>query len=207
MMSRRVRSIPGEAQERTTLTLGDICYEFHFSLKANEREDLPYLGLEDIEPITGKVDKTSSNDIIGSSLFFDSDCILFSKLRPYLNKVTAPNFSGRCSTEFVVLKSTDPKMKIPLLYLLRSPQFIEFTTKMSHGSTMPRTSFRKMKSFTFDSRMMCDTFDNFKILGQKQDLIDKSIELLSNQIDDLKKLRLTLHFEAAQPIFQGDEEK
>lgn len=60
-----------------------------------------YVGLENIESDGGfkGVKPVDSGDLASSKFRFTNEHILFGKLRPYLRKIAAPNFSGICSTD------------------------------------------------------------------------------------------------------------
>ena len=61
---------------------------------------LPYVGLEDIIGGTGEFTGSTTPKRVQTATFkFTSDHILYGRLRPYLNKVFLPDFSGHCSTE------------------------------------------------------------------------------------------------------------
>ena len=96
--------------------------------------------LENIEKNTGRIigfSKKSSNDN-SSRHVFKKGCVLYSKLRPYLNKVVIPDMGGYCSTEIMVLY---PKQEVSLEYLqlfLMSPYFIDYAMSKSYGTKMPR---------------------------------------------------------------------
>ena len=67
---------------------------------------------------------------IGNSTFvFDQTHVLYSKLRPYLNKVLVPEEEGVSTTEMVLLKP-EPKAlnRYFLGYYLRSSDFINFAS-------------------------------------------------------------------------------
>ena len=67
---------------------------------------LPLLGVENVDSRTGALNlNTGSRVGVGksTSFRFDERHVLYAKLRPYLNKVATPAFTGRCSTELVPL--------------------------------------------------------------------------------------------------------
>jgi len=79
-----------------------------------------------------------------STYFFEPPVVLYSKLRPYLNKVYMPSESGYATTELVPLYC-DQKKILPtfLLSLLRSKNFVEFANTNSGGAKMPRVIMDK----------------------------------------------------------------
>ncbi|MDQ6630707.1 MAG: restriction endonuclease subunit S, partial [Verrucomicrobiota bacterium] len=76
--------------------------------------------------------------------------VLYSKLRPYLNKVAIPNFAGIGTTEIVVLQPDVKKLSREFFaWFLRSPSVVEMVHKDSIGTKMPRTNmkiFRNLKT-------------------------------------------------------------
>ena len=75
--------------------IGEICRSDKRIIppKSEEWKKLPYVGLANIASDTGKiVDVLPTNKPNCVSFHFSNRHILFSKLRPYLNKVALPNF-------------------------------------------------------------------------------------------------------------------
>ena len=108
------------------------------------------LNLDMIESNTGKVIEkvyeTSENTL--SVQPFDKGNVLFSKLRPYLNKVVVPDEYGLATTELVPLRPNQEKLhKVFLSYLLRSQQFVTFANKISGGTKMPRMPLAELRKF------------------------------------------------------------
>lgn len=82
--------------------LRDIC-----EIEKNQGiyNNLPYVGMENIESNTAKFIGSYQPQTVKSSTFrFSSNHILYGRLRPYLNKLLAPNFEGHCSTELFPIK-------------------------------------------------------------------------------------------------------
>lgn len=102
------------------------------------------LNLDMIESNTGKVIEKHycSIDEAGSSThWFDEQHVLYSKLRPYLNKVVLPDALGLATTELVPILP-DPKRldRKYLYYYLRSEQFVLWINEQVAGAKMPRVS-------------------------------------------------------------------
>jgi type I restriction enzyme S subunit len=79
-------------------------------------------------------------EALGPSTYpFVAGTVLYSKLRPYLNKVVVADSDGFATTELVPLKC-DPDRVLPsyLAYYLRSPEFLGFANTVVAGAKMPR---------------------------------------------------------------------
>lgn len=125
------------------------------SLRRSRMDDIgrggPYVGLENIESRTGKFlasALTTDGDMrrpppLGAaplSNTFERDDVLFGKLRPYLAKAWVAEFSGRCSTELLVMEPAeiDPGF---LRYVCLWSEFVDTVDASTFGSKMPRADW------------------------------------------------------------------
>ena len=102
------------------------------------------LSLEDIEPQTARVIRRLSCSVgaLGSTkCAFDERHVLYSKLRPYLNKVVLPDCRGVGTSELLPLLPDPLYMDREFLaFYLRSPDFVEFAVANSRGANLPRVA-------------------------------------------------------------------
>lgn len=114
-------------------------------------ESVWLLNLDMVESQTGRIinyNIVSKDEIGGSVCTFDENNVLYSKLRPYLNKVVVPDGKGYATSELVPLRP-DPKIinRIYLAYLLRSNEFVEMIKEKVAGAKMPRVSMSDFREF------------------------------------------------------------
>lgn len=100
------------------------------------------LNLDQIESGSGRVlEKKFVNALdLGPSTYpFEARTVLYSKLRPYLNKVVVADNDGVATTELVPVRC-DPNKVLPeyLAYFLRSREFLAFANTLVAGAKMPR---------------------------------------------------------------------
>lgn len=100
------------------------------------------LTLDQITSGTGAItnrQQTTYAEAGSSSFIFDENTVLYSKLRPYLNKVAWPKERGVATTELVPLKP-DPSIMLPgyLAHYLRSHIFLNHISSRVAGAKMPR---------------------------------------------------------------------
>lgn len=100
------------------------------------------LSLDQIESETGEIiGKTyaPASEAGMSTFFFDTSNVLYSKLRPYLNKVVVPNEPGIATTELIPLRPDPAVLNAKFLaYYLRSPGFVNQASHHVAGAKMPR---------------------------------------------------------------------
>ncbi len=117
----------------------------------NDTELVWWLNLDMIEPNSGKLIErvmVPKNDVGNSTSTFDNTMVLYSKLRPYLNKVILPDAEGYRTTELVGMKPDPSRInKVFLAYLLRSDQFVDFSNRISGGAQMPRMPMKVLREF------------------------------------------------------------
>ena len=99
------------------------------------------LDLEDIEKNSGivlqKVRQGERN--AGSTKHrFHKGQVLYSKLRPYLNKVVLADEDGYCTSEILPLEFEWNILPQYARYFLMSPTFLRYANKCSYGVKMPR---------------------------------------------------------------------
>ncbi|MGQ0602251.1 MAG: restriction endonuclease subunit S [Anaerolineales bacterium] len=103
---------------------------------------LPYVGLEHIEKETGAFSpefQRQPESLLATKFKFTPGHVLYGKLRPYLNKVSKPNFSGVCTTEILPLLPKDGELERTYLWaMLLSPAFVTWASANVSGANLPR---------------------------------------------------------------------
>lgn len=105
------------------------------------------LSLEDIESGTGRLlqRQLCRVDELGSSkCAFDERHVLYSKLRPYLNKVVLPDSFGVGTSELIPLRPNETLDRDFLAFYLRSPAFLDFANANTRGANLPRIAMTEL---------------------------------------------------------------
>lgn len=108
------------------------------------------LNLDMIEAQTGRIIDylyVDKSEVGNSTSAFDEGNVLYSKLRPYLNKVVVPKQKGYATTELVPLRPNDLLDREFLAYLLRSDNFVSYINEKVAGAKMPRVSMDVFREF------------------------------------------------------------
>ena len=131
--------------------LGELCEMDRRGLRPEDplASRLPFVGVENVEGGTGILAFDTGSRVSeqkSTAYRFDERHVLYAKLRPYLNKVATPGFSGRCSTELVPLLPRNGVDRDFLAHLLRRKQTVEFVMGSVTGTRMPRTDMKALMS-------------------------------------------------------------
>lgn len=101
-----------------------------------------------VESNTGIVlSKVRTDSLDGSIVEFTTDCVLYSKLRPYLNKVVIPDEAGFCTSEMITLKCGGKVKREYIAYSLRHKSFVDYINSKTAGAKMPRASMDVLREF------------------------------------------------------------
>ncbi len=140
-------SSPEGAKEGGIIALKDLVQPRREKAIPSEHAELPYVGLEHVEAQTTKL--LGSVPAIGmrstANRFYSGD-VLYSRLRPYLNKVWRADRDGLCSSEFIVLPGNESVDAGFLRYRLNAADFVSFANSLNAGDR-PRVDFDQISSF------------------------------------------------------------
>lgn len=129
------------------MPLGSVCA---FDKVQGIHRNLPYVGLEHIESQTARFSGSIEPQSVKSSTFrFSTEHILYGRLRPYLNKVLAPDFEGHCSTEIFPIKPGPALLREYLLYWFIADETVERINGTCTGARMPRANMQTVMGFDF----------------------------------------------------------
>ncbi len=185
------RSSPEGAKEDGTKqagvgrTIGDLVEPRREKAIPSEHPDLPYIGLEHIEShstrLLGSVPATQMRST--AKRFYSGD-VLYSRLRPYLNKVWHADRDGLCSSEFIVMPGNEEIDSNFLRYRLNSSDFVRFANSLNAGDR-PRVDFDQISSFCLP---------NFSLDAQRATVaeIEKQFTRLEAGVAALRRVQANL---------------
>ena len=114
-------------------------------------EDYPHIGIDSIEKGTGRLFgyRTIAEDgVISGKYMFTSRHIIYSKIRPNLNKVALPEFDGLCSADaYPILVKEGICNREYLGYTLKSKYFLEYILAFSNRTNLPKVNKSQVEGF------------------------------------------------------------
>jgi type I restriction enzyme S subunit len=113
--------------------------------------DAPHVGGENIESGSGRIIDVKSTKQLGlrsGKYWFGREDVLYSKIRPNLNKVALPAFDGICSADIYPLRPSTGKMSREFLaHLLRSKGFLGYAEKHSNRTNIPKLNRESLLAY------------------------------------------------------------
>ena len=167
--------------------LGDVV-RIEASSKSIVGDRFWLLNLDMVEQQTGNIidyNYVERDALNGSIIQFDTSCVLYSKLRPNLNKVVIPSQDGFATSEMLPLR---PNAKVLtreyLAVFLRSDNFVIWAVSKTAGAKMPRLGTKELLSKEIP---LPSLLEQARIAGEFAE-IDKLITLRKEQLAKLDQL-------------------
>lgn len=111
----------------------------------------PHIGIDSIEKGTGAIVEyklVKDSDIISGKYLFSDKHIIYSKIRPNLNKVALPAFEGVCSADaYPILPKENISNKFYLAHILRSDFFLNYILDFSGRTNIPKVNKQQLEGF------------------------------------------------------------
>ena len=148
----------------------------------------PHIGIDCIEAQTGRLRdyRTVSEDGVTSGKYlFTAKHIIYSKIRPNLNKVALPTFSGVCSADaYPILPVEDKCNRVFLAQVMRSNTFLDYILPLSGRAQMPKVNKQALRGFSTPLPPLALQQEFAAFVAQ----VDKSRFVAQQQIEKLQML-------------------
>ena len=154
--------------------------------------DYPHIGIDSIEKETGALKgyRTVAEDgVISGKYVFTPKHIIYSKIRPNLNKVALPSFDGVCSADAYPILPIEGKCnRIFLAYNMRSQFFLDYILQFCNRTNLPKVNRKEVAGFRtpLPPIELQDNFADFVVQ------IDKSKLTIQQSLDKLETLKKAL---------------
>ncbi|MCY7998437.1 restriction endonuclease subunit S [Bacillus haynesii] len=159
-----------------------------------------YIGIDNIEKNTGRLVNVKTVGEVkptSSKYLFTDDHIIYSKIRPYLNKVAIPKFKGLCSADsYPILADENVTTKEFLTYILRSQLFLNHVNSQSKRTNIPKVNKKQLMDFN----TICPPLDLQKDFTNKVKNIELQIEKLNGSMKYIDNIFQSL----MQRAFRGE---
>ena len=163
--------------------------------KINGEDFFWLLNLDMIKPNTGEIVKKvyiNSQNIPTSSISFKKGTVLYSKLRPYLNKVVIADENGYGTSELIPLNSYKNGLTAEYLaYYLRQDSFVEYIKDKVTGAKMPRVAMDVLRgidivqpNYVYQKKFSSFVYQINKLKSDVQKSIDETQLLMDSLMQE-----------------------
>lgn len=115
-------------------------------------EDYPHIGIDSIEKGTGRLSgyhTVKEDGVISGKYLFTPKHIIYSKIRPNLNKVALPDFTGVCSADaYPILPESKLCDRVFLAYVMRSELFLSYILAFANRTNLPKVNKKQVEGFS-----------------------------------------------------------
>ena len=165
-----------------------------------EYSEFPHIGIDSIEKDTGNLSgyRTVKEDgVISGKYLFTPEHIIYSKIRPNLNKVALPGFVGVCSADaYPILPKKEKCNRVFLAFTLRSHVFLDYILAFSSRTNLPKVNKQQVEGF-------CCPIPDIKFQKQFASFYDEVVKqklTVQQSLDKLEVLKKSL----MQEYFSGE---
>ena len=179
-------------QSWTLTSIGKVSHPRGLKVKPTEMPDAPFIGLEHVEAHSMRLlDTAKASDVKSSASYFGNGDVIYGRLRPYLNKVYMPDFSGLASGEFIVFPSQPNLDNAYLKYFLNQWEFVSFVTRLNTGDR-PRVEFSQFADYPFPLPPLPKQHRIVAEIEKQFTRLDASVAALKRTQANLKRYRASV---------------
>lgn len=160
--------------------------------------DYPHIGIDSIEKGTGELKgyRTVREDgVISGKYIFTPQHIIYSKIRPNLNKVALPDFYGVCSADaYPILPNRLNCNRVFLAAVMRSEYYLDYILQFSSRTNLPKVNRKEIAGFCMPLPPLA-LQEQFAAFVAQTDKAKLTIQNGLEKLETLKKALMQEYFE------------
>ena len=114
--------------------------------------DYPHIGIDSIEKETGRLvgyRTVSEDNVVSGKYLFTPQHLIYSKIRPNLNKVALPSFHGVCSADaYPILPKEGKCNRVFLAHVMQSKFFLDYILQFCSRTNLPKVNRKEVSGFS-----------------------------------------------------------
>lgn len=159
--------------------------------------DYPHIGIDSIEKGTGELKgyRTVREDgVISGKYIFTPQHIIYSKIRPNLNKVALPAFEGLCSADaYPILPNRENCNRVFLAVAMRSEYYLEYILQFSSRTNLPKVNRKEIAGFRMPLPPL-PLQEQFAVFVEQVDKSKLTIQASLDKLEVMKKSLMQQYF-------------
>jgi type I restriction enzyme S subunit len=169
-----------------------IKFKYVATVKANlvhpsEYANYPQIAPDNIEKGSGRLllyKSVKESNVISDNHLFYKGQIVYSKIRPVLNKLIIAPFDGLCSADMYPLTIKSNASKIYVKHLLLGKNFLEYAIKHSGRARMPKINREALFAYSFPLPPLSLQQE----FAEKVESIERQKALIRQSIDEVQTM-------------------
>lgn len=159
--------------------------------------DYPHIGIDSIEKGTGALKgyRTVKEDgVVSGKYIFTPQHIIYSKIRPNLNKVALPDFEGLCSADaYPILPNPKNCNRIFLALAMRSDYFLDYILQFSARTNLPKVNRKEIAGFSMPLPPL-SLQNDFAAFVERVDQQKQTVQQSLEKLELMKKALMQEYF-------------
>lgn len=159
--------------------------------------DYPHIGIDSIEKGTGALKgyRTVKEDgVVSGKYIFTPQHIIYSKIRPNLNKVALPDFEGLCSADaYPILPNPKNCTRIFLALAMRSDYFLDYILQFSARTNLPKVNRKEIAGFSMPLPPL-SLQNDFSTFVERVDQQKQTVQQSLDKLELMKKALMQEYF-------------
>lgn len=159
--------------------------------------DYPHIGIDSIEKGTGALKgyRTVKEDgVVSGKYIFTPKHIIYSKIRPNLNKVALPDFEGLCSADaYPILPNPKNCNRIFLALAMRSDCFLDYILQFSARTNLPKVNRKEIAGFSMPLPPL-SLQNDFATFVERVDQQKQTVQQSLEKLELMKKALMQEYF-------------
>lgn len=159
--------------------------------------DYPHIGIDSIEKGTGALKgyRTVKEDgVVSGKYIFTPQHIIYSKIRPNLNKVALPDFEGLCSADaYPILPNPKNCNRIFLALAMRSDYFLDYILQFSARTNLPKVNRKEIAGFSMPLPPL-SLQNDFSTFVERVDQQKQTVQQSLEKLEMMKKALMQEYF-------------
>ena len=159
--------------------------------------DYPHIGIDSIEKETGELKgyRTVKEDgVVSGKYIFTPQHIIYSKIRPNLNKVAHPDFEGLCSADaYPILPNPKNCNRIFLALAMRSDYFLDYILQFSARTNLPKVNRKEIAGFSMPLPPL-SLQNDFATFVERVDQQKQTVQQSLEKLELIKKALMQEYF-------------
>lgn len=173
-------------------TLSEVTEVVRGRVSPQDHPALPFIGMDSVEAHTMQLLGTvPASTMKSAAVHFLPGDVLYGRLRPYLNKVLAPDFEGLASAEFIPL--TAPAGIAPrfVQYRINASDFVSFASGLDEGDR-PRVDYTQIGAFEIELPPPGEQLRIVEAIESYLTRLDEAVATLDRVQRNLKRYRASV---------------